>query len=234
MLQSQNIAYAKSKEGILDQKRKSGVPIIPSNPETFRLFHSKQLREVKFKISKTPNPKSGEELAKFFPKLGNSSPQKNPIERSKLLKNSSMRTGDKHLHSLESPAIRSSTLTRKNSNTTVESTKVLHNFKLSRKTGNLFKLAKINEKSADVNGKEAFLKKNQAGKFGRGPFSSSAVCTKAGKINEVSKQNQDASCIVQRLLQRDDCALLVVFDGHGRKGGEVSSFLSKTLPGRHY
>ena len=97
--------------------------------------------------------------------------------------------------------------------------------------GSLFRSAKMPEKSVDVRGKDAFLKKSQPAKFCRGPFSGVAACSRPGMVNEISKENQDAFFISKRLLNRDDCAFLIVLDGHGRKGGDVSSYLGKTLPG---
>ena len=66
-------------------------------------------------------------------------------------------------------------------------------------------------------------------------FSSVAACTKAGKVKEIWKQNQDSSLIELNLLEGiPNSHFLAVFDGHGKEGGLVSQFLTKSLPSSDY
>jgi hypothetical protein len=63
----------------------------------------------------------------------------------------------------------------------------------------------------------------------KGLFTSVSIQSKPGRHSDALKSNQDAYFIEPKLFGLDDCAMLAVFDGHGKEGSKVSQFLSHCL-----
>jgi hypothetical protein len=127
--------------------------------------------------------------------------------------------------------IKSSKISRRSSKTDLSSSKADPKFRLKNRKGTPFnpKLEDDRSTMRSLTKKESpalTLKPNL-----RGPFSSVGAQTRAGRINDEPKANQDTHVLIKRLLDRDDCSFVAVFDGHGRAGGEVSAFLASSFPG---
>lgn len=111
------------------------------------------------------------------------------------------------------------------------SSKAVPNFRFQRRKVIPFNLKMEDERSTKRSNSKIDLQELPIKQMQRGPYSLIGVETRSGKVNDIAKINQDSHVVIKRFLDRDDCSLLAVFDGHGRAGGEVSSYLAEFFPG---